>query len=149
MASHYRIPLTLGHCTEKLVTADPTRLRQILDNFISNAIKFSPAGGSVRISSESTSTGMVRITVSDEGPGVPESFLPRLFQRFAQADSGSARSKAGTGLGLAICRELAKLMNCEVGYFYDHGANFWIELPNHMVSRTNVYESAGNPFRGD
>ncbi|EHJ04593.1 integral membrane sensor signal transduction histidine kinase [Marinobacter manganoxydans MnI7-9] len=149
MASHYRIPLTLGHCTEKFVTADPTRLRQILDNFISNAIKFSPVGGSVRISSESTSSGMVRITVSDEGPGVPESFLPRLFQRFAQADSGSARSKAGTGLGLAICRELAKLMNCEVGYFYDNGANFWVELPQNMVSRNKVNESARNPPRGD
>ena len=142
MASHYRIPLTLGHCTEKFVTADPTRLRQILDNFISNAIKFSPVGGSVRISSESTSSGMVRITVSDEGPGVPESFLPRLFQRFAQADSGSARAQAGTGLGLAICQELAKLMNSEVGYFYDNGANFWVELPNDIVRGNNINESA-------
>ncbi|MHA7808973.1 MAG: ATP-binding protein [Marinobacter adhaerens] len=149
MAKHYRVPLRLGSCPKDSVIADPTRLRQILDNFISNAIKFSPIGGSVTIWSESTSTGMVRIIVSDEGSGVPESFLPRLFERFAQAESGSTRSKAGTGLGLAICQELAKLMDGKVGYFYGNGANFWVELPNNnIVSRNNINESAGNPFRG-
>ncbi|MDY6841809.1 MAG: HAMP domain-containing sensor histidine kinase [Pseudomonadota bacterium] len=129
MARHYRIALRMENCAKIFVTADPSRLRQILDNFISNAIKFSPTDGSVRIWSESTPTGRVRITVSDQGQGIPESFLPRLFQRFAQAESGSARAKAGTGLGLAITRELATLMDGEVGYYYHNGGHFWVELP--------------------
>lgn len=129
MAQHYRIRINPELSGDQFVMVDPLRLRQILDNFISNAIKFSTAEGSVRIRLEPAPTGRIRITVSDQGKGVPESFLPRLFQRFAQAESGSARAKAGTGLGLAITRELAALMNGEVGYYYHQGAHFWVELP--------------------
>ena len=111
------------------VLADPHRLQQILDNFISNACKFSPEGSTVCLSANPHGQQRVRITVSDEGAGVPEHFLPRLFHRFAQAESGSSRAKAGTGLGLAICQELAHLMNGEVGYYYRDGAHFWVELP--------------------
>ena len=129
MAQHYRVRIQPGPASNLLVEADPLRLRQILDNFLSNAIKFSPMDGCVRIGAEPSGPGRVRITISDQGNGVPEDFLPRLFQRFAQAESGSARAKAGTGLGLAITRELAALMECEVGYYYQQGANFWVELP--------------------
>ena len=109
--------------------ADPHRLQQILSNFISNACKFSPSGGTVYLTTEAASGNNVRIIVSDQGDGVPQQFLPRLFERFAQAETGSNRAKAGTGLGLAICRELAHLMHGEVGYFYQNGAHFWVELP--------------------
>lgn len=129
MATHYQVHLKPESSGQYLVIADPLRLRQILDNFISNAIKFSPPNGLVRIWPEPKSADRIRITVSDEGQGVPDSFLPRLFQRFAQAESGSARAKAGTGLGLAITRELAVLMDGEVGYYNRNGANFWLELP--------------------
>jgi signal transduction histidine kinase len=129
MARHYRIPLNPEPCKSQLVIADPLRLRQILDNFLSNAIKFSPLEGTVRIRSDAAAPGRVRVIVSDQGKGVPEDFLPRLFQRFAQAESGSTRARAGTGLGLAITRELATLMGGEVGYYYDNGAHFWVELP--------------------
>jgi signal transduction histidine kinase len=111
------------------VWADEQRLRQVLDNFLSNAIKFSPEGSTVNVVGEATDYDMIRITVSDQGNGVPESFLPRLFDRFSQADSVSRHSRSGTGLGLAICRELAELMEGEVGYYYRAGAHFWIELP--------------------
>lgn len=111
------------------VWADEQRLRQVLDNFLSNAIKFSPEGSTVNVVGEATGYDMIRITVSDQGNGVPESFLPRLFDRFSQADSVSRHSRSGTGLGLAICRELAELMEGEVGYYYRAGAHFWIELP--------------------
>jgi len=129
MARHYRVPLTAKQGESRYVSADPLRLRQILDNFISNALKFSPLEGTVEVRSELTTSGQVRITVTDQGKGVPESFLPRLFHRFAQAESGSTRARAGTGLGLAITRELATLMNGEVGYYYQNGAHFWVELP--------------------
>ncbi|GGY71811.1 sensor histidine kinase [Marinobacter zhanjiangensis] len=111
------------------VQADPHRLRQILDNFISNALKFSPEGSSVTISATPTENNSVRLTVADQGEGVPKGFLPRLFQRFAQAEHHSERAYAGTGLGLAISRELATLMGGRVGYHFDHGARFWVELP--------------------
>jgi len=129
MARHYRIPLKPEDCEQHWLMADPLRLRQILDNFISNAIKFSPVDGTVRIWSSYAPDNQIRITVADEGAGVPETFSDRLFQRFAQAESGTERSKAGTGLGLAITRELAGLMGGEVGYYYDNGARFWVQLP--------------------
>ncbi|SNC62975.1 Signal transduction histidine kinase [Marinobacter sp. es.048] len=129
MAKHYRVPLEPDGSEDHRLIADPVRLRQILDNFVSNAIKFSPAGGSVRVWSASSQDGQIRITVADEGDGVPETFEARLFQRFEQAESGTDRARAGTGLGLAITRELARLMGGEVGYYYDNGAHFWVDLP--------------------
>ncbi len=120
------------------ILADAHRLRQILDNFINNAIKFSPPNDRIIISSEQHRPGYIRITVSDHGAGVPTQFQEELFERFSQADTGSTRSAKGTGLGLAICRELAVLMNGRVGYFYDEGANFWIELPNGTISESDT-----------
>lgn len=128
MAGHYSVKLVAKTDSMLSVFADPDRLRQILDNFISNAIKHSPSDGVVAVSASSTAPGIVRIMVSDQGQGVPEHFLPHLFQRFAQAEAGSNRAKAGTGLGLAICRELAGLMSGKVGYDYSNGAHFWLEL---------------------
>jgi len=65
-----------------------------------------------------------------------------LFQRFAQAEVGSSRAKSGTGLGLAICKELAELMNGKVGYFYNHGAHFWLELPTSPCMQGSLHENA-------
>ncbi|MEP5175101.1 sensor histidine kinase [Marinobacter alexandrii] len=129
MADEYKVVLT-AHCSsrQKVIT-DPHRLRQILDNFVSNAIKFSPANGKVRVFVETGTPGSTRIVVQDNGGGVPESFVERLFDRFSQADVGNTKTTAGTGLGLAICRELAALMNGRLGYYYDQGAHFWVELP--------------------
>jgi len=111
------------------VYTDAHRLRQILDNFISNAIKFSPEHGEVWIQVEKTETGQIRLTVSDQGKGFPEQFRARLFKRFAQAEAGSTRAFKGTGLGLAICRELTLLLGGQIGAYNDHGAHFWVELP--------------------
>jgi two-component system, sensor histidine kinase ChiS len=138
MAKHYQVPLKPDGSGDHRLIADPVRLRQILDNFISNAIKFSPVGGSVRIWSATSQEGQIRITVADEGDGVPETFEARLFQRFEQAESGTDRAKAGTGLGLAITRELARLMGGEVGYYYDNGAHFWVELPESMPKNSKA-----------
>ena len=140
MANHYRVLLEPDDSEDHQIVADPVRLRQILDNFISNAIKFSPVGSSVRIRSSVSSDGQIRITVADEGEGVPEAFEARLFQRFEQAESGTDRAKAGTGLGLAITRELSRLMDGEVGYYYDKGAHFWVELP---AAKSNHSQAGG------
>lgn len=112
------------------VRADTLRLRQILDNFLSNALKYSPKDGEVLINVEAGRPGSrLRLTVSDQGPGVSATFAPNVFKPFSQADSGIDRSSVGTGLGLAICKELALLMGGEVGYYNENGAHFWVELP--------------------
>ncbi|WP_323753080.1 sensor histidine kinase [Marinobacter sp.] len=134
MANQYGVRLSHEHTDSLTAFADPKRLRQILNNFISNAIKYSPRDGLIRVKAKATPAGYVRITVTDQGDGVPEHFVPNLFQRFAQAEVGSSRAKSGTGLGLAICQELAELMGGRVGYFYDHGAHFWLELPENTPS---------------
>lgn len=129
MATEYGVQLTSEECDGLFVLCDKLRLRQILDNYISNAIKFSPHGSTVRITARSPSPDWVRITVSDQGSGVPDSFADSVFKRFAQAEIGTTRSVKGTGLGLAICGELATLMNAKIGYYNDQGAHFWVDVP--------------------
>jgi len=129
-AEAHSVRIEMGSIPDGQVLADPHRVRQILDNFISNACKFAPAGTTVTLSAEREENERIRLIVADQGAGVPEHFLARLFQRFAQAESHSSRAKSGTGLGLAICQELAHLMGGEVGYYYRNGAHFWVALPN-------------------
>jgi len=90
------------------VFGDPHRLQQIVWNLLSNAIKFTPAGGEVEIRLEKTDCN-ARVTVSDDGEGIRAEFLPRIFDRFSQADSSTTRRYGGLGLGLAIERHLVEL----------------------------------------
>ena len=112
------------------VRGDPIRVRQILSNFITNALKFTERGH-VRIEAEPALGGRVRIRVSDTGPGVTAEMRTRLFTPFSQGDSSTTRRFGGTGLGLSICRELAQLMGGEVGVdsVPGQGSSFWAELP--------------------
>ena len=93
---------------EGLYLGDPTRIRQVVSNLVSNAVKFTESG-EVGVTAQ-PSGDVIRITVSDTGPGMDEGVLGRLFEKFVQADSSTTRRFGGTGLGLAICRELAELM---------------------------------------
>jgi PAS domain S-box-containing protein len=97
------------------VSVDADRFQQVLVNLLSNAIKFSPSGEHVQVS-VAKSGADVRIAVADRGPGVPLSFRPRLFQKFAQADATDARQKGGTGLGLSIARAISGRMNGRLDY---------------------------------
>lgn len=142
LAHEHELSLETEGEPDQMVIADGHRLRQVLDNFINNAIKFSPPNERIIVKTERARSGFIRITVRDHGEGVPRQFVNELFERFSQADSGSSRSVKGTGLGLAICRELAALMNGRVGYFYDQGANFWIELPCSPLGEDTANESA-------
>ena len=115
---------------EAQVRVDSARLQQVLTNLLSNAAKFSPPGEAVTI--EVVRHGRaVRATVSDHGPGIPEEFRARIFQKFSQADSSDTRQKGGTGLGLAISKELIESMNGLVGFDSKEGegARFHFELP--------------------
>ncbi|MRX09130.1 response regulator [Pseudoduganella sp. FT25W] len=97
----------------RYVRGDPTRLRQILLNLLGNAIKFTDRG-EVRLDASALQAAdgrtSVSFDISDTGPGIPPETLPRLFQKFEQADHSTTRRYGGTGLGLAICKELVELM---------------------------------------
>ena len=109
------------------IVADDARLMQVMANLLSNAAKFTPSGGVVRVRAAQiggeNDSQWVRVEVEDGGPGVPEAFLPRLFQRFAQADSSATRQRGGTGLGLAIARVIVEKHGGFIGYRRPQTAN--------------------------
>ncbi len=118
-----------------LVETDPGKLQQILYNFMSNAIKFTPEHGTVTISADrvkrqDNSVG-VRLGVSDTGPGIPYDMQETIFEKFRQIDASHTREHSGTGLGLAICRELAELLGATVSLVSEpgRGATFFVDLP--------------------
>lgn len=136
MAREFGVKLTAPDIPAISLYTDGHRLRQILDNFVSNAIKFSPKNGLVTLSAKKTDQNTLLITVSDQGKGVPGGFQKKIFDRFSQAETGTTRATSGTGLGLAISRQLAKLLNGSVGYYNDNGAHFWVELPLNNTALT-------------
>ena len=112
------------------VVGDAPRVRQILHNYVGNAIKFGQ-GSDVQLVARRADGDRVRFEVHDAGPGIDEATRQRLFKPFTQADDSSTRRFGGTGLGLSICRELALLMGGEVGVRSapGQGSCFWAELP--------------------
>jgi signal transduction histidine kinase len=108
---------------------DPTRLRQILYNLISNALKFTEQG-EIRVTAKHQGD-ILEISVKDTGVGIPPESLSKLFAKFDQLDSSTTRRFGGTGLGLAICRELAQLMSGEIGVTSELGlgSTFTLRVP--------------------
>jgi PAS domain S-box-containing protein len=109
--------------------ADADRILQVLTNLISNAVKFSPQGATVLISTECDDGVTVR--VRDEGRGVPEDRLGTIFERFEQVDMSDSRERGGTGLGLAICRSIVEHHGGRIGVTsaLGRGSTFWFTLP--------------------
>jgi PAS domain S-box-containing protein len=131
-----------------LVRGDADRLNQVVTNLLSNAIKFSPAGETVSVGLKADGE-IVVVTIRDRGPGVPESFRPRIFTKFAQADGSDSRRKGGTGLGLAIAREIVERHAGAVSYrdAEGGGAEFEMRLSRHTVSERGVAVSFARPAR--
>jgi len=115
--------------SEAEMDGDPTRLQQVFSNFLSNAIKFTPSGGSVRVTL--TSTGDCHtITVTDTGEGISAEFLPFVFDRYRQADRTARRG--GLGLGLTIARHIVELHSGTIRVESNgkgQGATFIVQLP--------------------
>lgn len=111
--------------------SDSGKIRQILYNLLSNAVKFTPPDGSISLAAEHTGEDVVRLTVSDTGPGISEDQRDAVFEKFRQLDSSETREYEGTGLGLTITRELVQILGgtvrleSEVG----QGSKFIVELP--------------------
>lgn len=114
---------------DAMVNVDGDRIVQVVVNLLSNAAKYSPRGSTVDVAIKVRS-GQVRVSVVDQGPGVPEAFRERIFERFAQADGSDRRQKGGTGLGLAICRSIMVAHGGRIDFTSEPGrTEFFFELP--------------------
>lgn len=118
LADSKHVQLVLEHIGERSwVKADASRLEQVLDNLLSNALKFSPEGGVVKVQMKPDSqAGVLEVTVSDTGPGIAPEDLPHVFERFVQGRM-KAKHQAGSGLGLALVKKVVEA----------HGGRIWIE----------------------
>lgn len=105
--------------TDRKILADKEKFERLLGNLLANAIKFSESGGKIEISVEEDDASALTITVADNGPGIAQDLLERVFDRFFQAGTTSVRKTVGSGLGLAIARSIADA----------HGFSLWVESP--------------------
>lgn len=122
------------------ITCDPQRLQQMVWNLLTNAVKFTPAGGQVKVALKQKKD-TIEIIVSDNGQGISPEFLPFVFDRFRQADSSSTRTHDGLGLGLAIARHLAELHGGSVTVAsegHHKGAAFTITLPLSQIQSSSA-----------
>jgi signal transduction histidine kinase/ActR/RegA family two-component response regulator len=129
-----KFELTIEPGARGVYLGDSTRVRQILYNLVSNALKFTERG-EVRVTIGAASPGLA-ITVRDTGIGIAPERLDQLFEKFEQADASTTRRFGGTGLGLAICRDLARLMGGRISGESEpgHGAAFTVVLPLERVA---------------
>lgn len=138
--------MTIAQDIPVTLYGDPHRLRQILTNFISNALKFT-ATGRIAISAamDPVHSGHVRIDVSDTGIGIPPDAQERIFDSFAQADGSTTRKYGGTGLGLAIVKQLVGMMGGHMGLTSapGEGSTFWFTI---STSTTAARSTASDPY---
>jgi PAS domain S-box-containing protein len=132
------------------VRADPDRLVQVVTNLLSNAIKFSPPDGAVNVTI-ALRGDRVRLEVRDRGPGIPEAFKARIYQKFAQADGSAASPKGGSGLGLSIVKSIVTHLAGTTGFANapDGGTIFYVELPVLAANRENAAAADGAALQRD
>ena len=116
------------------IVADRERIEQVVVNILSNAVKYTPAGGHVRLAACMVGTNRVRITVEDDGVGIPAADVPRLFERFYRVDKARSRAAGGTGLGLAIAKEIVEQHEGKIALAseYGKGTTVTIVLPTDL-----------------
>jgi two-component system, NarL family, sensor histidine kinase BarA len=120
-----------------ILQTDAAKLQQVLYNFLSNAIKFSPKAGTIEMSAERDGLESIRIAVADHGPGIEPDKHAVIFEKFRQIDGSVTREHGGSGLGLAISKELMLLLGGAIGVESTpgQGATFWITVPVKIEAR--------------
>jgi signal transduction histidine kinase len=120
----------------RFVEGDAARIKQVLINLLGNAVKFTDEG-QVTLRAEPAKGDMIRFSVTDTGPGVPDEKKAAIFERFTQIDASSTRKQGGAGLGLAICRDLVRLAGGRINVedTPGGGATFWFEWPLPVANR--------------
>ncbi len=113
-----------------MVMVDEDRFTQVLTNLISNAAKYSPEGGTIQLATQPRNGG-VRVSVSDEGPGIPEEFRKDIFNKFSQADGSDTRKRGGSGLGLSITQAIVEKLGGQISFETQtgNGTTFHVDLP--------------------
>lgn len=158
LAARYRVNIQTGDIPQQLVLADLTKLKQVLINLVSNAIKYNRPEGEVIVTGEIISTlNRLRITVQDTGLGIPQdkqAFLFTAFDRLGQENSGIE----GTGVGLIVTQRLIRAMNGHIGFesTENQGSRFWVELPttdqkshDDIHSQSTSASQTTNPFKSN
>ncbi len=132
MNKSYRLSFQLGQTQDLLVKGDEARLRELFMNLLDNAIRYTPAPGTVSISLHREGQ-MAVVAVKDTGVGIPAEDIPFIFERFYRVDRSRSRAEGGTGLGLAICRHIAEAHGgkIEVESHVGAGSTFSVWLPLH------------------
>jgi signal transduction histidine kinase/HPt (histidine-containing phosphotransfer) domain-containing protein len=132
LAHQHRITLISAFegSSAQVIKADRRRVWQVIANLLSNAIKYNKPGGSVWVSVQKRSNGLVRVTIRDNGMGIPAENLDNVFDAFERLGAQNS-SVEGTGIGLSICSQLVQLMGGNIGVEseIDLGSSFWVELP--------------------
>jgi PAS domain S-box-containing protein len=123
-ADQYKVRIERGELADACVMADPVRVRQVLDNLLTNGVKFTPALGTVSVSAV-VEGARVRVTVADTGIGIAADDLERIFEKFYQAGNTTKGVRQGTGLGLTICKQLIDMQ----------GGTIWVESTPEAGSR--------------
>ena len=121
---------------ERIIWGDADRIEQVLNNLLSNAIKFSPTGGRIELSLNDAGDN-VRLTVSDNGPGIPKEYLTKVFDKFSALSIKRDSIVKGTGLGLSITKDIVAMHRGSIWVESERGkgCKFFVELPKDLRKR--------------